>query len=299
MSLLVFDSLKDVNSWWSMETDRFDANVWIRSSPDTGCVEDVETSGAGAEEIGSSPRAPRLWHVYCVEDTGVGILERDLSIIAKAYRQVSEGACKVYQGTGLGLHICLTRVEAMLGRLGVASVSAAEGKKRGKSGGGSFFAVALPLLCPASDTESAEWTAIDAQEVKNDVDTLAAKAAGVVAAITGAGSDQGDNITGPYKEVAFFVVDDSTVNVKLMTKKIEQVFKHNRGRVKVLSATDGLTALEVLRNMRCGEAKHHNADIDATTVLAGCFMDYHMPNVDGVECTKRVRLLEAEKAWPR
>lgn len=309
ISLLVFDSLQDVTSWWNMEADRFCANAWIGNSANTDCVEDLKTSGkragARAEEVGSPSRAPQLWHVYCVEDTGVGILEKDLSVITKAYRQVSEGVCKEYQGTGLGLHISLTRVEAMLGRLGVASTSAEKGGKGCTSGGGTLFAVALPLHCPEPNLQLGEAPAVDSQEVKINAEAVVEKAVGAVATIVGASSDQGDesgdgdNITGPRREVAFFVVDDHTVNVKLMTKKIERVFKLNRGAVKVLSATDGLTALDMLLNVRDGNAKQDKTGMDATTIPAGVFMDYHMPNMDGVECTRRIRLLEAERGWPR
>lgn len=318
ISLLVFDSLQNVTAWWNIETDRFDANVWIGNSPDTDCVEDMERSGAGAgaeaeaEAGGSSSRAPQRWYVYCVEDTGIGISQMDLFTITKAYRQVSEGASKLYQGTGLGLHICMIHVISMLGRLGIASTSAEEGRK-GRSG--TFFAFALPLLFPASKPDLVELTTVDSQEVKIDAEARASEAARAAAAITGACSDRGeksgdgDNITGPRKEVAFIVVDDQAVNVQLLKGKIERVFKHTRGWVKVLSATDGLMALEVLKNVQDGEAKHNNADIDeanadideacTTTILAGFFMDFHMPNMDGIQCTRRVRLLEAEKGWPR
>ncbi|CAM9692565.1 unnamed protein product, partial [Pylaiella littoralis] len=310
ISLLVFGSLQEVTAWWSIETDRFDANIW--TPPDTDCVEDVgrleASAGAETGEEGRPCGAPQRWYVYCVEDAGVGVSERDLSSVTKAYRQASEGAGKSYQGIGLGLHICLHHVQGMRGRLGVASTPAEEGRT-GRSG--TLFAVVLPLLCPASKLELVESTTVESQEVKIDAEALAAQAAAAASAITGACSDtddkndDGDNITGPRREVAFFVVDDNPVNVKLMKRKIESVFKHTHGRVKVLSATDGLTALELLKTVQGGEANNDNIDnidIDdafTTTVLAGFFMDYHMPKMDGVECTRRVRLLEAEKGWPR
>ncbi|CAN0129891.1 unnamed protein product [Ectocarpus sp. 12 AP-2014] len=28
-------------------------------------------------------------------------------------------------------------------------------------------------------------------------------------------------------------------------------------------------------------------------------MDFHLPNLDGIECTRRIRVLEAANGWPR
>lgn len=95
-------------------------------------------------------------------------------------------------------------------------------------------------------------------------------------------------------------MDDHKVNVKLLGKKIEMMFENIHDGVQVLSAADGLAALQVLTTVRDDEAKHNaTGSLGPTIVVAGVFIDYHMPNIDGAECTSRVRLLEAEKGWPR
>ncbi|CAM9768800.1 unnamed protein product, partial [Ectocarpus fasciculatus] len=137
----VLDSLQDATEWWTKEANRFEASTWIGSP--TGGMTDSATAGTS--------RAAR-WHVYCVEDSGVGVLPADLPHLVAAYKQVSHGVQKSYAGTGLGLHICKAHVEAMFGALGIASTFAEEGKS-----GGTLFAVILPL-CSVED----EGAAVDA-----------------------------------------------------------------------------------------------------------------------------------------
>lgn len=226
--------------------------------PDTDCSEDMVGS-IPAVGASLSPVTQR-WYVYCVEDNGIGVVNGDLCILTKAYRQVSQGPCKMYQGTGLGLSISKTHVDAMLGGLGVASTFTEEGRK---GGGGTLFAAAVPLRCPASEVELAELGILDYpnKEVKIDAEALAAEAAGTLGKITGDacfgwGDKRGDGeniITGPRKKVAFFVVDDHIVNVKLLEKKIKKMFENVHGEVQVLAAADGLTALEMLTTTQDGE----------------------------------------------
>ncbi len=60
---------------------------------------------------------------YCVEvsDTGIGIPEDKQKLIFEAFRQVSEGMNRIFQGTGLGLSVSKKFVELMNGELTVKS----------------------------------------------------------------------------------------------------------------------------------------------------------------------------------
>jgi PAS domain S-box-containing protein len=69
-----------------------------------------------------------------VQDSGIGIHERDMSRLFVEFQQLDEGASKKYQGTGLGLALTKKIVEAQGGRVGVTSAI----------GTGSIFFAVLP-----------------------------------------------------------------------------------------------------------------------------------------------------------
>ena len=56
-----------------------------------------------------------------IADTGIGIPEEKKSLIFEAFRQVSEGMNRLYQGTGLGLSVTKKFVEIMNGEIKVES----------------------------------------------------------------------------------------------------------------------------------------------------------------------------------
>jgi signal transduction histidine kinase len=69
-----------------------------------------------------------------VEDTGIGIPEEDLGRLFVEFQQLDSGAAKKHQGTGLGLALTKSIVEAHGGRVEVRSVP----------GHGSTFSALLP-----------------------------------------------------------------------------------------------------------------------------------------------------------
>ena len=69
-----------------------------------------------------------------VSDTGIGIEEDKQSLVFEAFRQVSEGMNRLYQGTGLGLSVTKKFVELMNGQISVSS----------KVNEGTTFTILLP-----------------------------------------------------------------------------------------------------------------------------------------------------------
>lgn len=180
--------------------------------------------------------------MYCVKDSGIGVLPADLPHLVEAFRQISHGASRSHAGTGLGLHICRTHVEAMCGSLGIASTFS----EKDTISGGTLFAVVLPL-----DSEG-PGAAVSTQEpLEADV------SAPCVRSIRS-------------RTLKLMVVDDHKVNVRLLDHKIRRFFKDNGADVEVMSATDGFLALDMHE-----AARRNQSD---GSVLAGLFIDFHMPD---------------------
>ena len=89
------------------------------------------TDPGGSVIIRARPEAPNFFRLE-VEDTGIGIAQRDLPRLFTEFQQLDAGASKAQQGTGLGLALTKRLTEAQGGSVGVTSV---EGK------GSTFFAL--------------------------------------------------------------------------------------------------------------------------------------------------------------
>ncbi|MFC0878513.1 ATP-binding protein [Saccharicrinis sp. FJH2] len=72
--------------------------------------------------------------VFYVQDTGIGISEKDQEIIFERFRQASGSTEKIYGGTGLGLSIAKAYVELLGGHMHLTSVP----------GSGSTFSFSIP-----------------------------------------------------------------------------------------------------------------------------------------------------------
>jgi PAS domain S-box-containing protein len=76
------------------------------------------------------------WAVVQVEDSGIGIDEKNLDLIFEEFRQASEGFGRSFEGTGLGLTITRKATEMMHGKISVTS----------QLGVGSVFTVRFPEI---------------------------------------------------------------------------------------------------------------------------------------------------------
>lgn len=76
-----------------------------------------------------------------VEDTGIGIKEEDLPKLFVEFQQLDAGSAKKYAGTGLGLALTKSIVEAQGGKVGV----------RSEPGKGSVFFAVLPFEAKAGE----------------------------------------------------------------------------------------------------------------------------------------------------
>jgi len=76
-----------------------------------------------------------------VRDTGIGIKPGQFGLLFEAFRQLDGSARRIYEGTGLGLHLCRKILSLMHGEIGVES----------EFGNGSIFWFTLPLELPKQE----------------------------------------------------------------------------------------------------------------------------------------------------
>jgi PAS domain S-box-containing protein len=164
-----------------------------------------------------------------VFDTGIGIESDALEEIFEAFTQTDAGAAA--GGTGLGLAISHHLIRSMGDELRVESTP----------GRGSRFFFALPLV-PAAEVA----TAADATDA-------------AAAALSNAR-------LAPGQEITALVVDDSTVNRRILAALLESA------GVGVITAAGGLEAVRL--------AQEHRPDV--------IFMDLKMSDLDGLEATRRI-----------
>jgi two-component system sensor histidine kinase/response regulator len=162
-----------------------------------------------------------------VFDTGIGIESEALEQIFEAFTQTDAGAAA--GGTGLGLAISHHLIRSMGDELRVESTP----------GRGSRFFFALPLVRAADAPPSAE--AVDA-------------------------AGMSDARLEPGQEITALVVDDSTVNRRILAALLESA------GVRVITAAGGIEAVRL--------AQEHRPDV--------IFMDLKMTDLDGLEAARRI-----------
>ncbi|MDH6237552.1 PAS domain S-box-containing protein [Cryobacterium sp. CG_9.6] len=106
---------------------------------------------AGNWPVHGFPLGQHNFHHFleiCVEDTGIGISEADMSKLFQAFSQIDSGLARKFEGTGLGLAM-VKKLAELFG--GTVAVSSAEGQ-------GALFAVWIPLResFVGSDRQSAD-----------------------------------------------------------------------------------------------------------------------------------------------
>ena len=161
----------------------------------------------------------------------------------QACTQSTRASNRVFQGTGLGLFICVTLCQNLNGFVSWSSTS----------GTGTVFHVGIPVnVEEATMEDAASKSAADEPP------------------------DRSISVRGPI-----VVCDDNVVNVKILKRGLELDLKNqNLDHLEVLTADGGTRAVSLYDERR----------------PSLIFCDYHMPDMDGAEATRRIRRYEAEQS---
>jgi len=94
-----------------------------------------------------------------VSDTGIGITEHDIKRIFEEFTQMDSSTTRKYQGSGLGLTICMKMVELLSGEI----------KAESKVGKGTTITFYVPLKTPELTADGSIANQIEHEAKENDV----------------------------------------------------------------------------------------------------------------------------------
>ena len=199
------------------------------------------------------------WVHISVSDSGVGISEAALPHIFDPFHQADQGSNRRFGGSGLGLSIVRLWVERMGGHVGVQS----------QLGQGSCFTVALPFPLAEPEAQISNHDAAQAVAHQPMLPLQGTMPACVSAAASVPTSAHSRHI---------LVVEDDEINQAVVCGLL-----HHAGH-RVSAAVNGAQAMAKLT--------------DANTFDL-VFMDCQMPDIDGLEVTRRLRAGQAGPAGQR
>ncbi|WP_051286522.1 ATP-binding protein [Megalodesulfovibrio gigas] len=201
---------------------------------------------------------PRVQLTCTVSDTGLGIPEEKLPRVFDSFYQVDGSLSREFEGTGLGLAISRHLVKMMGGDIWA----------RSQPGQGSAFTFSVWMHLPESEGSrdvSADAPHAPAGEARSDATAnTAGRACGQGRGLDGSP----DRMTLPPLRI--LLAEDNLVN-----QAFAQLILKREGHA-VTTASNGHEALELLAKARYD------------LVL----MDVRMPELDGVETTRRIRARE-------
>ena len=200
-----------------------------------------------------------------VEDTGCGLTADEKALLFERFAQASPRTHAHYGGSGLGLFISRQLAELHGGQIGVAS----------EAGIGSTFGFFVqckkmvprvrPTISRTTTSKSSDYTLINPD---------------LVAAVSTLGIDPQD----PPKpsQLHVLIVEDNIVNQKVLAKQL------TKSGCITSTADNGIFALEHL--------KKTNLCSPDGIPLSIILMDWEMPEMNGLECARHIRKMQAEGA---
>ncbi|KAJ5035453.1 uncharacterized protein L3040_007921 [Drepanopeziza brunnea f. sp. 'multigermtubi'] len=191
---------------------------------------------------------------FWVRDTGIGIPPQQLFKLFKPFSQADASTARKYGGSGLGLSICKSLVESMMG--GRIELESVEGE-----GTLAWFSVTFP--------KAKEASAGDSQNGTDYVDHMSSR------------NNESHSSPTPYTHFSHVerdalricIAEDNPVNQKIAVQ-----FMHKLGFKHVDAYDNGLQAVEGLRAKAKEGTPYHIT-----------LMDVQMPVLDGYEATKLLR----------
>lgn len=206
---------------------------------------------------------------FDVIDTGIGIPESGLKKLFKSFSQIDSSTTRIYGGTGLGLAISKNITGMMGGDIGVNSV---EGK-------GSTFWFWIDFnksfkkhIIDTPEELKKEEPVKSAAATKTVASNEKAAEAKTIKTETNKTDIKSENMGVAENQLKVLLAEDNPINQKVAKMHLERLGH------RVETAINGKIALDM----------YTKNDYDLI------FMDVQMPEMDGIESTKRIREFEKD-----
>jgi PAS domain S-box-containing protein len=248
-------------------------------------VSSVGTKNSTPAALGSPGNVKKLYAYFVVEDTGIGMTSEEMARLFHRFSQAQSKTHITYGGSGLGLYICKELAQMQGGGIGVAS----------RRGGGSTFVVYLETEAAPAPKQLG-----DARDLMTTMLSTANGSArshpssmnSILREIPDATDRPKEAAAAEPEEIHVLLVEDNLINQKVLARQLR------KATCTVSIANHGAEALAILEQSTYWNQQAPNgvpADHAPKPIpLQVILMDIEMPVMDGVQCTKQIRLLQSE-----
>lgn len=218
----------------------------------------LDVTGQSIVAVTKPPESTDRILKVTISDTGIGIDKRIQTQLFRPFHQADRTTTRMYGGTGLGLAICKSLVNMMHGDIGVIS----------ELGKGSTFWFTIPLI-PAPPEKQ------ERKSVRSP-----SKERGSIRLYESLHDRPTPSMCKPSREKKpiILIAEDNEVNQKVCMRMVESV------GLTCDAVSDGEQAIDKLKE----HPKRY----------AAVLMDIHMPVMDGLAATTKIRQWERESKIP-